>query len=283
MWSWRLVLISQNPEAYMFLTTSRERVFYHQIDFPSGFLFDIIFVVIDMFERLISLIGEENLEKIKNAKILLIGIGGVGGFTLEALVRSGFSNITIIDGDTIDVTNLNRQIITNQENIGNLKGNEALKRYTNINPNLKLQVQNVFLTKDNFNQYINKQYDYIIDACDDINIKVELIKYATTNDIKIICSLGTGKKLNSTYLEITTLDKTNYDPLAKKLRNILRKENITLKIPVVFSKEQPVKNEILASAVFVPSVAGIYLANYVFLDIIKPQDNSWGSSILPKR
>lgn len=228
-----------------------------------------------MYERLISLIGKENLEKIQNTNILIVGIGGVGGFALESLVRSGFQNITIIDGDTIDKSNLNRQIITNSKNIGKLKGREAKERYLAINENLKLTVYNIFLTKENFNTYINTNYDYIIDACDDIPIKIELMKYAQNKHIKIISALGTGKKLNPEYLKITTLDKTENDPLAKKLRNIARKENLNLKIPVVFSNEKSINTlNTIGSCIFVPSVAGIYLANYIFLDIIKPQDNS---------
>ena len=226
-----------------------------------------------MFERLIPLIGEENLNKIKNTKILLVGIGGVGGFTLECLVRSGFENITIIDGDTIDESNLNRQLITNKENINHFKVDEALNRYNKINSSLNLKGIKAFLTKENFQNYIKDDYDYIIDACDDIFIKVELIRYAEEKGIKIISALGTGKKLNPTYLQITTLDKTENDPLAKKLRNLVRKENLNIKIPVVFSKEEVRnKDKVIASAIFVPATAGIYLANYVFLDIIKPQE-----------
>ena len=228
-----------------------------------------------MFERLIPLIGENNLKKIQDTKILLVGIGGVGGFTLEALVRSGFKNITIIDGDTIEESNLNRQIITNQDNIGKDKTDEALNRYLLINPNLNLKAINIFLTKENFYEWINEDYDYIIDACDDIDIKVELIRYAEEKQIKIISALGTGKKLNPKYLEITKLNKTENDALAKKLRQRLRKENLSLNIPVVFSKETSIDTKnIIGSCIFVPSVAGIYLANYVFMDIIKPQDNS---------
>ncbi len=228
-----------------------------------------------MFERLIPLIGENNLKKIENTKILLVGIGGVGGFTLEALVRSGFKNITIIDGDTIEESNLNRQIITNQDNISKDKTDEALNRYLLINPNLNLKAINIFLTKENFHAWINEDYDYIIDACDDIDIKVELIRYAEEKQIKIISALGTGKKLNPKYLEITKLNKTENDALAKKLRQRLRKENLSLNIPVVFSKETSIDTKnIIGSCIFVPSVAGIYLANYVFMDIIKPQDNS---------
>ena len=227
-----------------------------------------------MFDRLIPLIGTTNLEKIKNTKILLVGIGGVGGFTLEALVRTGFLNITIIDGDIIEESNLNRQIITNQENIGNLKVEEAINRYTSINK-VNIKAIDVMLTKDNFKEYINEYYDYIIDACDDLTIKVELVRYARKNNIKIISALGTGKKLNSAYLEITTLAKTENDPLARKFRSMIRQANLDLNIPVVFSKEASINtNNVIGSAIFVPAVAGLYLANYVFLDILKPQDNS---------
>lgn len=228
-----------------------------------------------MFERLISLIGTDNLEKIKSRKILLVGIGGVGGFTLEALVRTGFVNITIVDGDTIDESNLNRQIITNTNNIGHSKVEEALNRYTSINSSINIKAIDVMLTKDNFYEYINENYDYIIDACDDLTIKLELIRYAKEHNIKIISALGTGKKLNSTCLEITTLDKTENDPLARKLRSMVRHANLDLNIPVVFTKETSVDTDnVIGSAIFVPAVAGLYLANYVFLDILKPQDNS---------
>lgn len=228
-----------------------------------------------MFERLIPLIGTDNLEKIKSRKILLVGIGGVGGFTLEALVRTGFENITIVDGDIIDKSNLNRQIITNTNNIGDSKAKEALNRCTSINTSVNIKTIDVMLNKDNFKEYINEDYCYIIDACDDLTIKLELICYAQNHNIKIISALGTGKKLNPTYLEITTLDKTENDPLARKLRSMVRHANLDLNIPVVFSKEISMDtNNVIGSAIFVPAVAGLYLANYVFLDIIKPQDNS---------
>ena len=222
-----------------------------------------------MFERLLELINEEKLKKIQDTKVLLVGIGGVGGYALEALVRSGFIDITIIDGDVVAESNLNRQIISNSNNIGNIKVNEAMKRMTEIHPNINIKGNNVFLTKDNFNLIISEKYDYIIDACDDIPIKIELIKYAANNNIKIITCLGTGKKLDATKLELTTLNKTFNDPLAKKLRYELRKLNINLNIPVVFSKEEIINNKgIISSAIFVPATAGIYLANYIFKDVI---------------
>jgi len=215
-----------------------------------------------MFERLLPLIDDKKFQK--------IGVGGVGGYVLEALVRSGFLNITIVDGDIINLSNLNRQIIADRTNIGKLKVEEAKERVFKINESVKLKVIGEFLTEDNFNNYINEDYDYIIDAVDDIKIKILLIKYAKTNGIKIITCLGTGRKLDPTKLEITKLNKTFNDPLAKKLRYELKKQELDLNIPVLFSKEEAIKvdNDIIASAIFVPATAGVYLANYVFRDII---------------
>jgi len=222
-----------------------------------------------MFDRLLKLITDKDLKNISTKKILLVGVGGVGGYTLESLIRSGFKNISIIDGDVIDITNLNRQIIAKNDNIGKLKVMEAKERTLAINPEANIKSISVFLTKDNFNDYINEEYDYIIDACDDVPIKIELIKYAKEHNIKIISALGTGRKLNPLMLELTSLDKTFNDPLAKKLRYELRKRNIDLKIPVVFSKEEAIntKNEV-GSAIFVPASAGILIANYIFNDVI---------------
>lgn len=223
-----------------------------------------------MFDRVLKLISLEDLKKLENKKILLVGVGGVGGYALESLIRSGFKNILIVDGDVIDESNLNRQIVAKNSNIGKLKVLEAKNRCLDINPNANIVIINKFLTIDNFNVYINENYDYIIDACDDIPIKVELIKYALNRNIKIITSLGTGKKLNPLKLEITTLDKTYNDPLAKKFRSELRKRNIDLNIPVVFSSEEAIDTiDGVGSAIFVPATAGILLANYVFMDALK--------------
>lgn len=223
-----------------------------------------------MFDRLLKLITEEDMKKIQNTRILLVGIGGVGGYALESLVRSGFRNISIVDGDVISISNLNRQIIAKTTNIGNSKVLEAKNRCLEINPDVNIKEIPIFLNLDNFEEYIDKDYDYIIDACDDIAIKLELIKFAKDNNIKIITSLGTGKKLNPQKLEITTLDKTYNDPLAKKLRGELRKRNIDLKVPVVFSSEDSIDTgNVIGSAIFVPASAGILLANYVFCDKIK--------------
>lgn len=223
-----------------------------------------------MFDRLLKLITEENLKKIEKQKILLVGIGGVGGYTLESLIRSGVKNISIVDGDVISDSNLNRQIMAKNTNIGKLKVREAKNRALDINPDVNIKTIETFLTINNFNDYINDEYDYIIDACDDIKIKIELIKYAKEHNIKIITALGTGRKLDPAKLEITKLNKTFNDPLAKKLRTELRKRDIDLNIPVVFSSEEAiVTGDVIGSAIFVPATAGILLANYVFCDIIK--------------
>ena len=223
-----------------------------------------------MFERLSALVSSKELNIIYKSKILLVGVGGVGGFAFEALIRSGFKNITLIDGDIIALSNLNRQIISNMTNIGQDKVNVAKNRALAINKDLNIEEHKVYLTKENFNLYINEAYDYIIDACDDIDIKIALIKYAHTHNIKIITCLGTGKKLDATSLEITKLNKTFNDPLAKKLRYLLRQENIDLNIPVVFSKEASIDTKnVIGSAIFVPGVAGLLMANKVFLDLIK--------------
>ncbi len=221
-----------------------------------------------MFDRLIKLIGKNNLDKIGNAKILLVGVGGVGGFVLEGLVRSGIKNITIVDGDMVDESNLNRQIISNQENIGNNKVDEAIKRCKNINKDINIVGYNVMLNESNIDSL--GYFDYIIDACDDIRAKVGLIKYAKDNNMKIICALGTGKRISPCNVKITRLDKTINDPLAKKLRSILKKENINRNIPVVYSEDLPLNHDkTIASCIFVPGVAGLYMAYYVINDIIK--------------
>lgn len=224
-----------------------------------------------MNERTIGLIGQENLEKLKIAKVLIVGIGGVGGTALECLVRSGFENITIIDADTVDVSNLNRQIISNTKVIGQPKTEVAKAKYLAINPHLNIQTYQMFLNEDNIAEL--NDFDYIIDACDTISTKIALIKFAAQKNIKIITCLGTGKKLDPTKLEITTLDKTYNDPLAKKLRQELKNCQLN-KIKVVFSKELPKNNDkTITSMMMVPSTAGIYLAYYIINDILKEISN----------
>lgn len=222
-----------------------------------------------MFDRLISLIGDENLKKIQEKKVLLIGVGGVGTYALESLVRNGFVDITIIDFDTIDITNLNRQLITNKDNIGKYKVDEAKKRCESINPNVKITPIKIKLNKDNIIDILNNNYDYIIDACDTVEVKFALIENKTNFNYKLITSLGTAKKLDPTKLEITTLDKTINDPLARILRKKVKDAHINKKVYVVSSIENPKKINVLGSTSLVPATSGILCVSYILNDILK--------------
>lgn len=222
-----------------------------------------------MFERLIGLIGEEKLKEIERKKVLLIGVGGVGSYALEALIRNGFYNITIVDFDIIDLSNLNRQLITDSTNIGKYKVDEAKKRALLINPNIKIQTINEKLNKENLRNLLNQNFDYIIDACDTLDVKFALMENSIHYSYKLISSMGTAKKIDPTKLEITTLDKTNNDPIARLLRNKVRKAHVNKKIYVVSSTEVPKQINMLGTANLVPSVAGLLCVSFIFNDIIK--------------
>lgn len=227
-----------------------------------------------MFERTLRIIDESLLKKIQSKKILLVGVGGVGGAALEGLVRLGFTNITIVDHDTIDVSNLNRQIITNKDNIGKLKVNEAKKRAESINPKVLINALPAFLEESNIDEILESDYDYIIDACDTITTKYLLIKKAKEKNIKIICSMGTGNRLDPSKLCITTLDKTYNDPLSKAMRNILKKNHLPTKVPVIWSRELPIKTGTRSpgSMIMVPMNAGMLIDYYILEDIKNTTD-----------
>lgn len=225
-----------------------------------------------MFERSISFLGENIHNLIKSKKILLVGVGGVGSMALETLVRNGFTNITIIDYDSIDKSNLNRQIITNSNNIGHSKVIEGILRAKSINPDILIDGIEKRLKTDNINEILNLGYDYIIDACDSIDIKFALIENSLHYQYKLITCLGTAKKKDPTKLSITTLDKTSYDPLAKILRKKVRDANINKKLYVVSSDEVPIKCDSLASLSMVPNTAGILCVSYIIDDIINEKN-----------
>lgn len=219
-------------------------------------------------DRLLKIINEEELKRIKETRVLIVGIGGVGGYALEALVRMGVSHITIVDSDTVDITNLNRQIIALHSNIGKKKALVAKERILDINENTCVSALDLFLNKDNIAS-LPTDFDYIIDACDTVTTKLELVKWANKMNIKIISAMGTGNKFDPTKLEITDIFKTNNDPLAKVMRRLLR-ENGIKKLMVVASKELPIKTNtrVPGSTSLVPSVAGIYCASYIINDIL---------------
>ena len=218
----------------------------------------------EQYARILKLIKEDQLKKLQDKKIIIVGVGGVGGFALEALTRFGIKNITIIDNDTVDISNLNRQIISNHEVLNQNKTDVALKRMLSINPSGNFKGCDVFLNQDNLEEYISKDTDYILDCCDTVTTKMSLIKYAKENKIPIICAMGTGNRLDATKLVVTDIYKTNNDPLAKIMRKLC-KDNRIKKLDVVTSYELPIKthDRTPGSTPFVPSVAGLYMANFI--------------------
>lgn len=224
-----------------------------------------------MYERTIALIGEDNLNKIKSKNILVLGVGGVGGYAIETLIRSGIQNITIVDYDKIDYSNINRQIIAKSTNIGNYKVNEWKERIKDINKDIKVKIIKEKITKDNINILFEDNYDYIIDACDTIIVKKLLIKLCKEKNINLLTICGMGRKLDITKIKISDIKDTSYDPIAKTLRKYVKEEKIKGKVMCVSSIEKPnnTNKEVIASMMPTPSVAGIYAANYILQDIIK--------------
>lgn len=221
-------------------------------------------------ERFELLVGSKNIEKIKNTKVLVLGLGGVGSYALEALVRSGIENIVIVDYDTIDITNLNRQLMTNQNNIGLLKTDVWQDRIKSINPNCKVEVINKKLTKDDVNNLFIYKPHYIVDACDTLEVKEQLILECYNHGVKLISSMGTGNKFDPTRLKIVDIRKTSYDPLAKKIRKFIVDNKINYKVNVVCSDELPLKiSNPIGSTAFVPATAGLLCASFVINSIVK--------------
>ena len=221
-----------------------------------------------MFERERALRGEEDFLKIQTKKVLVFGLGGVGGYVCEMLVRSGIKEIGICDFDIITNSNKNRQIIALDSTIGKNKVVVMKERLKDINDNLIIHEYNFKITEDNINEIPN-DYDYFIDAVDDVSAKIAIIRYAYANNIRIISSMGTGNKLDPTKFKISKINQTKVCPLAKVMRYKLKELNIS-DLMVLYSEELPIKtsNKVISSISFVPSVAGILIARYVILDII---------------
>ena len=219
-----------------------------------------------------ALIGKESLEKLQNSNIVVFGLGGVGSYVVEGLVRAGIQNMCIIDKDIVDITNINRQLIADTETVGKAKVDVQEERILKINPLAKVTKLKEFVNKDNIEEIMNEttHIDYVVDAIDTVSAKLEIIKYCNKNNIKIISCMGTGNKLDANKFEITDIFKTSVCPLAKVIRKELKKLNIS-KLTVLYSKEEPIKTNINtpASISFVPSVAGLLIAGKVVQDLIQ--------------
>lgn len=231
-----------------------------------------------IFQRTELLIGSDNLKTLKNSHVIVFGVGGVGGFTVEALIRAGVGEISVVDFDTVDITNLNRQIIATNNTVGMDKVEAIKERALSINPNLKIHTykDKFFMEKKDEFFSDDKKYDYIVDAIDIVTAKLDLIKISKELNIKIISSMGTGNKINPTMFQVADISKTSVCPLAKVMRLELKKRRIE-KVKVVFSTELPMKPKNLennrekqnnvGSISFVPSVAGLIIASEVVKDI----------------
>ena len=247
---------------------------------------------LNQFSRTELLIGKQGIEKLNNAKVAIFGLGGVGSFVVEGLVRAGVENFVLIDDDKICLTNLNRQIIATRKTIGKYKVEVAKERILEINPNANVETYQEFFMPDS-KEILDDTVDYIVDSVDTVTAKVELVVRANKLNIPIISSMGTGNKLDPTRFEVTDIYKTSVCPLAKVMRKELRSRGIK-KLKVVYSKEEPVRlnettensckhncicppgtkrkctirNQVPGSVSFVPSVAGLIIAGEVVKSIL---------------
>ena len=221
------------------------------------------------FNRLENLIGSFSLEKLKKSNVLVFGLGGVGGYVVEALTRSGIGNLILVDYDKVDITNFNRQIIAINENIGKYKVDCFKERIDSINEGCNVITYKLKIDSNNIKDIFNTKIDFVVDAVDDVKAKVSIINYCLEHNIEFISSMGTGNRLNPSKLTITTLDKTYNDPLARIIRSKFDK-NIQKKITVCLSLELPLKvtdKTVIGSNAFVPSSAGLLIASHIIRKI----------------
>ena len=234
--------------------------------------------MVNQFARTELLIGKDGLEKLKNSTVAVFGIGGVGGYVVEALVRSGLGSIDLIDNDKVSLTNLNRQIIATHKTIGMQKVDAAEQRIKEINPDVNIKKYNLFFTPETADKIDFSKYDYVVDAIDTVVGKLKIIEQAKNADIPVISSMGAGNKMHPELFEVSDISKTSVCPLAKVIRQELKKRRIK-RVKVVYSKENPIKpansdeqavdkRQIPGSNAFVPSVAGLIIAGEVIRDLL---------------
>ncbi len=229
----------------------------------------------DFLSRTISMLGDDAVEKLKNSHVLVFGLGGVGGHAVEALCRAGIGTLSLVDSECYEISNLNRQIFATADTIGEKKTEAAKKRILSINPGCKVLTYPIFYGKDPAPNNLFDGVDYILDAIDSTSAKLDLIRTAKEKNIPIICSMGTGNKLDPTAFRVTDINKTKVCPLARVIRRECKKIGVE-KLKVVYSEEEPVKtqlfedeNRVPASVSFVPGVAGMILAGEIIKDLIK--------------
>ena len=232
----------------------------------------------EKFSRTQMLLGEASLCKLSHCCVAVFGIGGVGGYVVEALVRAGVGTIYLIDNDTVSVSNINRQIIALNSTVGRLKTEVMRERILDINPEVKVNCINKFVLPENIDEFDFGKYDYIVDAIDTVSGKLAIIEKAYFLGKPVISSMGTGNKLDPTRFRITDINKTSVCPLARVMRYELKKRGVK-KLKVLFSEEEPIKpqeqetNEkgkaIPGSISYVPSVAGLIIASEVIKDLTK--------------
>ena len=233
-----------------------------------------------MFSRTALLIGDNAMEKLQNARVAVFGLGGVGGYVVEALARSGVGALDLVDKDVISISNINRQILALQSTVGKYKTEVAKARVEDINPSCKVRVYNTFFLPETADEFDFASYDYIVDAIDTVSGKIALIQKAQEYGVKIISAMGAGNKLDATAFEVADIAKTSVCPLARVMRKELKKRGIE-HVKVVYSKELPSKSAGVledeergvkvtpSSIAFVPSVAGLIVAGEVIKDLIK--------------
>ena len=238
------------------------------------------------------LIGEDGLDKLKNSKVVVLGVGGVGSYTIEALARAGVGKLIIVDDDTVCLTNLNRQVHATYNSISKSKVEVMKERIASINKDCNVIIHQVFVTEENISEIISDDVDYVVDAIDTVSAKLSLAQYCYKKDIRIMSSMGTGNKLDPTQFKVTDVFKTKVCPLAKVMRHELRKRGVE-KLKVVYSEEIPIKpkydvvtcktgcvctggtkkcaikRQIPGSISFVPPVAGMIIAGEVVRDILE--------------
>jgi len=221
--------------------------------------------------RTAALLGGGACDKLKNSRVAVFGVGGVGGFVCEALARAGVGALDIYDADTVALSNINRQIIALHSSVGQPKVEVMKNRIADINPECRVTAHKVFYLPENADLYDLSACDYIADAVDTVAAKVELAVRADKLGIPIISSMGTGNKLDPTRFEVTTLAKTQGCPLARAMRKLLRERGLDKKVKVVYSQEPAIKNDmgVIGSVSFVPSVAGLIIAGEIIKDLIK--------------